>query len=290
MDIGKIGVKAYLERLSGRETGEFARKVEQLGYSVLWIPESAGMRSPFAHAAYLLSHTERLIVGTSISNIWLHEPFAMIDAARTLAELFDDRFILGLGVGHRPTMRQHGIDYDKPLTHMRQYLDRMSSEPYRALRPKTDPPILIAALLPKMIGLVAEKADGIIPAMVTVEHTARMRAALGPNKWICTQQAALLEHDPAQARVEGRKFTGNVRLPNYQRSLRAVGFTDEDFNNGGSDRLVDAVVAWGSASDIRARIEAHYRAGANHVCITYRETWGPDSRGMRTLEALAPGR
>src|SRR6266852_2802426 len=152
MDLGPLGVDALTDSITGAELAKFARKVENLGYSALWFPEAFG-RDPFALAAHLLTTTEKLIVGTAIANVWKREPMAMIGAARTLAEIFPDRFVLGIGVSHGPMMSRVGINYAKPLAFMREYLTRMKSAPYGAPRPKAEPPVLIAALLPKMLRL-----------------------------------------------------------------------------------------------------------------------------------------
>ncbi|HEY6420811.1 MAG TPA: TIGR03620 family F420-dependent LLM class oxidoreductase [Candidatus Binataceae bacterium] len=293
MDLRRLGVFAITESMAGSQISGFARKVEKLGYSVLWFPEAFG-RDPFALAAHILTSTDRLVVGTGIANVWKREAVTMIGAARTLAELFPDRFILGIGVSHAPMMAQLGIKYAKPLTYMRDYLAAIRSAPYTAPRPKADPPIVIAALMPKMVQLAASETNGTFPVYITPEQTARMRAAIGPEKWICVQQVAMLETDPSKARRAARTIIAfYLGLPNYLQSLRSLGFDDADFGAGGSDRLVDAMIAWGDESRLRERIAAHHKAGATHVCVTLvksegsaRERAMPDERA---LEALAPG-
>jgi probable F420-dependent oxidoreductase len=292
MDLRNLGVFAVTEGMAGAQITAFARKVEKLGYSALWFPEAFG-RDPFALASHLLSVTERLVVGTGIANVWKREPVTMVGAARTLAELFPDRFVLGIGISHGPMMAQLGINYAKPVSYMRGYLARMKSAPYTSPRPKSDPPIVIAALLPKMLELAAAETSGIFPVYVTPEHTARMRSAIGPDKWICVQQVAMLESDKDKAHRAARAVIAfYLTLPNYLKSLRAMGFDDSDFKDGGSDRLVDAMVAWGGERALRDRIEAHYKAGATHVCVTLVRTAGsPLERAQpdeRALEALAP--
>jgi probable F420-dependent oxidoreductase len=292
MNLGTLGVDAFLDSVAGTDLAKFARKIERLGYSALWFPEAFG-RDPFALAAHLLTVTEKLVVGTAIANVWKREPVAMLAGARTLAELFPGRFVLGLGVSHAPMMSRVGINYTKPLSFMRDYLARLKEAPYAAARPSSEAPIIVAALLPKMLKLVAAETDGTLPTYVTPERTAQIRAELGPVKWICVQQVSMLEKDAAKARASIRGLIAfYLGLPNYLKSFRLMGFDDSDFAGGGSDRLVDAMVAWGDEQAIRDRVDAQYKAGATHVCVTpirsdgsARERATPDARA---LEALAP--
>ena len=179
---------------------------------------------------------------------------------------------------------------------MRDYIARMKAAPYTAPRAKSDPPMVIAALMPRMLQLAAAETNGTFPVYITPEQTARMRAALGADKWICVQQVALLEKDPAKACRAGRKVLAfYLTLPNYLSSFRRMGFGDADFADGGSDRLVDGLIAWGDEQAIRQRVAAHYKAGATHVSLTVVPAEGsslertilPDEHA---LEALAPGR
>lgn len=295
MDLKTSGAFALTDSMTGGQLTAYVRKVEQLGYSSFWFPEAFG-RDPFALAAHILSVTNRIVVGTGIANVWKREPIAMMGAARTLAELYPDRFVLGIGVSHGPMMAQLGIKYDKPLSFMREYIARMKTAPYTAPRAKADPPIVIAALMPKMLQLAAVETNGTFPVYITPEQTARMRASIGPDKWICIQQVALLEKDAAKARRAARKVLAfYLQLPNYLSSFRSMGFGDADFAGGGSDRIVDGLIAWGEEQAIRERVKAHYSAGATHVCLTVVPSEGaslertilPDEHA---LEVLAPGR
>jgi probable F420-dependent oxidoreductase len=290
MEIGKLGAWFFLDSMSAQETADFARKVEQLGYSALWIPEAVG-REPFAHAGYLLSRTERLAIATGIANIWARDAMTMAAGAKTLAELSAGRFALGIGVSHEPLVaRLRGHNYDKPYSYMREYLAKMKGALYKAVPPKEDPPVLLAALHPKMLKLAATEARGTHTYFVPPEHTAKARGLLGPGPWICAEQAIILDTDAATARRVAREYmkTYVPRLPNYTRNLRNLGYVDEDFANGCSDRLVDAIVAWGTAEKIRERIEAHYKAGATHVCLLPLRSDGKPLPDLRALEALAP--
>lgn len=288
MDIGKIGVWAMLESMTASESLEFAREIEKRGYGALWIPEGPG-RDPFSHAAYLLSHTERLVIATGIANIWARDAIAMASAARTVSEISDGRFILGIGVSHKPVVANRGHSYDKPYSLMRQYLPRLK-EGLKSSAMTSQIPILIAALHPKMLDLVASEADGTHPYFVPPEHTARVRAQIGSRPWICVEQAVILEADAAKARSAARQHMSFyvTNLPNYRNNLKALGYGDADFQNGCSDRLVDAIVAWGMESKIRERIQAHVAAGATHVCIQALRPDNPSLPDVRALEALAP--
>jgi probable F420-dependent oxidoreductase len=288
-----MGAFALTDSMTATQLTELVRRVEKLGYGSFWFPEAFG-RDPFTLAAHILTVTDRLVVGTGIANVWKREPITMIGAARTLAEMFPDRFILGIGVSHGPMMAQLGIRYEKPLAFMRDYLERMKAAPYSAPRPQADPPIVIAALMPKMLQLATTETSGTFPVYITPEQTARMREAMAPDKWVCVQQVAILEHDAAKARRTARSVLAfYLTLPNYLRSFRQMGFNDADFADGGSDRLVDGLIAWGNEKSIRDRVTAHYRAGATHVCLTLvpaAAATGERSLPVdeRALEALAP--
>jgi len=295
MDIGKLGVWFFLDAMTAPQSAAYAQKVEKLGYSALWIPEAVG-REPFPHAAYLLTKTQKLILATGIANIWARDPMTMAAAARTLAELSESRFALGIGVSHAPLVaRLRGHDYAKPYSYMKEYLGKMKkalNEPtmYQSVKPKEDPPILLAALHPKMVALAATQAQGTHTYFVPPEHTAKVRAAMGKEAWICAAQAVILEGDAAKARKAARAYmkTYVPRLPNYTNNLRLLGWKDEDFADGCSDRLVDAIVAWGNEDQIRGRIAAHHQAGATHVCILPLRADGAPQPCERATDALAP--
>jgi probable F420-dependent oxidoreductase len=290
MDIGKVGVWFFLDAMPAAESAEFAKKVEKLGYRVLWIPEAVG-REPFAHAAYLLSHTERLSIATGIANIWARDPMTMAAASKTVAELSGGRFILGIGVSHQPLVTGvRGHNYDKPYSYMKEYLPKMKNALYLAPQPKEPVPVVLAALHPKMLALSAAEANGTHTYFVPPEHTAKARAQIGPTAMLCAAQAVILETDATKARTAARAYmkTYVPRLPNYTNNLKALGWADKEFENGCSDALVDAIVAWGSEDKIRDRIDAHLKAGASHVCflpIRSDDALKPD---LRAIEAFAP--
>jgi probable F420-dependent oxidoreductase len=218
MDFGSVGVWANLTAISAPETVAFAKAVEKWGYTALWVPEGGGGRDPFAHAAYLLCHTEHLTLATGIANIWIRDPLAMCSASHTVAELADGRFVLGIGVSHQPTVTDRGHTYTKPYSFMKEYLARLKESIYRGIPPKQPVPIVIAALHPKMVELAARETNGTHPYFVPPEHTAKLRAQIGPRSWICVEQTVLLESDSTRARAAARRFMSNYvpRLPNYQ--------------------------------------------------------------------------
>lgn len=290
MEIGKLGVWFFLDGMSAGQSAQFAQKVEKLGYGALWIPEAVG-REPFPHAAYLLSKTEKLVLATGIANIYARDAQTMAAASKTVAELSDGRFLLGIGVSHRPLVTNlRGHSYDKPYSYMKEYLPKMKSALYRAPAPKGEVPVLLAALHPKMLQLAATQANGTHTYFVPPEHTAKVRGAIGKDALICAAQAIILETDPAKARRAAREYmkTYVPRLPNYTNNLKNLGWADKEFENGCSDRLVDAIVAWGTETQIRSRIDAHLKAGANHVCILPLRSDDAQLPDERSLEALAP--
>jgi probable F420-dependent oxidoreductase len=293
MELSKtLGVIFNIEVMRGGPAAQFARRIEKLGYSALWYGEGVSGRDPFVIGGHLMANTEKLLIGTSIINVWKRSPIAMVGSAKGLTEIYGPRFILGLGVSHRSYMERYGFRFDKPLTYMREYLAQMKAARYFAPRPREDPPILLGAVRPKMMQLAAEQADGVLPANCGTALTARARAVVGPAKWVCSSVVVIFESDPATARAASREFLKfYFRLENYRRNWRLFGFDEADLADGGSDRLVDALVAWGDEARIRKHIDEHYQAGATHVLIYPARTDGnalmPEER---TLDALAPAR
>ena len=262
--------------------------MEDLGYGALWFGEAAG-REALTNAGMLLAGTRRLVIATGIANIYARDAVAMAAGQKTLAEAYLNRFLLGLGVSHAPLVEQlRGHRYEKPVATMRAYLDAMDQAPYRSVLPPTKPLRVLAALGPKMLKLSGERADGAHPYNVNPEHTAQAREILGPNAYLCPEQAVVLETDPDKARQIGRAFLGlYLTLPNYANNFLRLGFDESDFKDGGSDRLIDAIIAWGDLNTIRNRIHAHHSAGADHVCIQVL-TADPKALPLREWRELAP--
>jgi probable F420-dependent oxidoreductase len=289
MQLGKLGVWTWLDNLSGPEVAEFAHRIEGWGYGALWLPEAIG-RDPFALLGYLAAETERIVLATGIANIYARDAVTMHALHKTVADLSDGRFILGIGVSHgRLVAGVRGHEYGKPVTTMRGYLEKMASALYQAREPKEEAPIVLAALRPRMLELAAEKTRGAHPYFVPPEHTARAREILGEGPWLCPEQMVLRETDASKARAIARaQMAIYLGLPNYQNNLKWLGYDDADFQDGGSDRLVDAIVAWGDEETIRARVQAHWDAGADHVCIQPFRPDGEMGPDLALLEALAP--
>ncbi len=290
MELGKVGMWFFLDAMPAPQSAEFAQKVEKLGYQTLWIPEAVG-REPFPHAAYLLTKTSRLNIATGIANIYGRDPMTMSAASKTVAELSGGRFLLGIGVSHKPLVSNlRGHSYDKPYSYMKEYLPKLKGALYQAPAPKEPVPIVLAALHPKMLALCAEETQGTHTYFVPPEHTAKVRAQIGPKPWICVEQKVILSTDATAARTAARFFmkTYVPRLPNYTNNLKNLGWADAEFENGCSDRLVDAIVAWGTETQIQDRIQAHLKAGATHVCIQPLRTDMAPLPDERAMEALAP--
>jgi probable F420-dependent oxidoreductase len=289
--LGRLGVWTWLDGLGPAEAVAFARDLEALGYSTLWLPEAIG-RDPFATIGFLGGQSERLVFATGIANLYARDAVATNALANTLGNLTGGRFVLGLGVSHAHLVSGvRGHAYGKPVATMRAYLEAMEKALYRAPGPPTPVPVLLAALRPKMLALAAERAQGAHPYLVPPEHTARAREILGREAVLAPEQKVLLQTDPAKARAVARQAIAiYLGLPNYQNNLKWLGYVDRDFADGGSDRLVDALVAWGDEDAIRARIQAHYDAGADHVCIQPLDPDGKPVPHRRVLELLAPAR
>jgi probable F420-dependent oxidoreductase len=289
--LGRLGVWTWLDGLGPAEAVAFARDLEALGYSTLWLPEAIG-RDPFATIGFLGGQSERLVFATGIANLYARDAVATKALANTLGNLTGGRFVLGLGVSHAHLVSGvRGHAYGKPISTMRAYLEAMEKALYRAPGPPTPVPVLLAALRPKMLALAAERAQGAHPYLVPPEHTARAREILGREAVLAPEQKVLLQTDPAKARAVARQAIAiYLGLPNYQNNLKWLGYVDRDFADGGSDRLVDALVAWGDEDAIRARIQAHYDAGADHVCIQPIDPDGKPVPHRRVLELLAPAR
>lgn len=269
MDIGRVGIWTFhLDLVPSRQAQEHVSELADLGYGAVWIPEAVG-REALTSAAVLLAGSHDIVVATGIASIWARDAVAMSAAHKTLTEAYPDRFLLGMGVSHQSLVSGlRGHDYTKPLTTMRTYLDAMDSALFMAVGPSTEPVRVLAALQPKMLELAATRAAGACPYFVPLEHTAFARETMGEGPLLAVEQAVVLETDPTKARAIARTHTSiYVSQPNYCNNLRRFGFTDEDFADKGSDRLVDAIVAWGDLDTVVARVKAHHDAGADHVCV-----------------------
>jgi len=290
MQLGKLGVWAPMDVLSAAEGALFAQRVEGWGYAALWLPESRG-RDVLVHSSWLLANTKSLIVAPGIANIYARDPMAMANGQRALAEQSGGRFLLGIGVSHAPTVvGLRGHTYGKPVTTMRAYLQGMQAAPYLAPDPPERPLTIVAALGPRMMALSGELADGAHPYNVPPEHTAEARSILGSGKLLCPEVWVLLETDATAARSAARQaLAPYMRLDNYVNNWRRIGFGDDELAGGGSDRFIDANVAWGTEEAIRKRIQEHWDAGADHVCVQSIHPDGTRRPDEKVLGLLAPG-
>lgn len=269
IDLGRVGLwTGALDQLPSSEAVEWVAEADELGYGAMWIPETVG-RDPFITAALLLAGTPGIKVATGIANIYARDPMTMANTQRSLDEAFPSRFLLGLGVSHHTLVswvRKH--DYSKPLSFMRDYLERMDKALFKAVGPEERPETVLAALGPKMLELSATAAAGAHPYFVPPEHTAIAREALGADALLYPEQMVVLESDPDTARSIARKHMSvYLGLPNYANNLIRLGYEADELADGGSDRVVDAVVAWGGVDAAAERVQAHFDAGADHVCV-----------------------
>jgi len=266
MKLGRLGVWYPVDRLDAQGCAQFAARVEANGYSALWYPESRGYET-FAIAGFLLGATQRLILGSSIANIYARDAFTSRRGMISLNALHGDRFILGLGVSHRPMVEGvRGHDYGKPVPVMRAYLDALQGKEEGA----ADWPVALAALGPLMLKLSRDRTLGALPYNVTPKHTAEAKAILGPGKMLAVEQKVCY-----------------MTLENYRNNWLREGFTEAELADGGSDRFIDAMVLHGDAAAIKAGLRAHFTAGATHVAL--QPVHGPEDWAQRdrTIAALA---
>ncbi len=270
--LGPVGIWSFaLQRMAARDEIEVAQQFEKLAYPATWIPESLGSKDVLVHAGLLLANTTKSVIATGIANIHARDPMAMANGAKALGEAYPDRFVLGIGVSHAPSVQMRGGDYANPLAQMTAYLDAMDAAQYAATVPEPPVPLVLAALGPRMLELAAARADGAHPYFVPVEHTPIARRRLGPEPCLATEITAVLTTDRSAGLRVARDFARHyLVLPNYANNLRRLGWTDEDIANDGSDRLIDAVVAIGDVDAIVGRVRAHLDAGADHVCVQVR--------------------
>jgi probable F420-dependent oxidoreductase len=266
---------------------EVAAEVEKLGYGTLWYGEAMA-REAFAQASIFLSSTSRLVVASGIANIWARDPMAMAAGGRTLAEAWPDRFILGLGVSHAPAVAARGHEYARPVSSMRDYLDQMEQAAWRGPEAK-QPPMVLAALGPRMTALAAERTAGAYPYFTTDEHIELVRRQLGPEPFLAADLPVVLAPGRAEARTIGDSHTNQyLRTENYRNHLLRLGWKPEDLEPPGSDALFDAVMAWGGIATIRDRINARLGAGADQVVLNLitRDRSVPYFAELRALASL----
>jgi probable F420-dependent oxidoreductase len=240
-----------------------ASELEDLGYTALWFPDAGG--DVFAAVENLLQPTRNIVVCTGILNLWMHSASETVDAfARFKRTYGSHRYLVGIGISHAPTVEASQQRYDRPLARTSDFLDELDGAP----EPVGAEDRVLAALRPKMLELARDRSSGAHTYLVTPQHTELARRILGPDKLLLVEQAVSLETDPAAARAAGRShLEAYLPLPNYTNNWKRLGFTEDDLSAGGSDRLVDALVAWGDESAVTAHVQEHFVAGADHVCI-----------------------
>jgi probable F420-dependent oxidoreductase len=287
IDPGRLGLFAGpLNSQPTQTQREFIREVERLGYGTLWYGEALAQEA-FARGAIYLAATERLVIASGIANIWARDAAAMANGGRTLAEAWPGRFILGIGVSHAPLVRMRGHDYEKPYSAMREYLGAMAAAPWRG--PEVElPPIVLAALGPKMVGLAGEHTAGAYPYFSTAEHIREVRSILGPEPFLAADLPVVLARDQAAARTIGdRHLAFYLGSANYRNNLLRIGWSVADLQPPGSDALFEAIVAWGDLNRIGGKVRERFEAGADQVVLNIVPA-DPPALPLVELRQLAP--
>jgi probable F420-dependent oxidoreductase len=283
-----LGSMCFTDPLTPAQLTELAQH-RKIGLFGAVVPEALSYES-FSLGRFLLHETKTLIIATGIANIYARDATTAKWGQHTLAKLSGGRFLWGLGISHVPRVEDlRGHRSGKPLATMRAYLDAMDKAAATAPPLEDPPPTVLAALGPGMTVLAAARTAGAMPYNVTPEHTARTRALRGPDKWLCVEQKILLVQDPAKAREIARQTMAfYMPLPNYRNNWLRLGFSEDDLADGGSNRFLDAMVAWGEKSAVQKRIQEHFEAGASHVCIQGLHPDGQPRPDLNALAALAP--
>ncbi len=260
----KLGVLFNTDRLDRHQFLDYACRIDELGFESLWLPELF-TRDPFAASAYLLANTQQVTLATGIANVYGRDATATVSAASTLAEMSDGRFLLGLGVSNAGLAKARGHAWQNPVVTLTDYLVAMAKVKLTTHQAPFE--THVAAHGPKMLGVAAALADGANTYLMPTEHAVVAREAIG-DKDLNTMLFCLADENPETARDTARRAIAYyVGLDYYHRAWRTFGFGAEDFAGGGSDRLIDSVVAWGSVSDIKERIDQQHRAGATRVVV-----------------------
>jgi probable F420-dependent oxidoreductase len=256
MTLGKFGIWTSYRSIGEENAGAAAKLIEELGFDVVWLggsPQVPALRP-------LLEATERIVAATGILNVWRSEPRQVASDFAALSADFPDRVLVGIGIGHPEATDR----YAKPMSAMKAFLDGLDSAD-SPLPPKHR---CLAALRPRMLGLSAERSLGAHSYFVPVEHTRVAREELGRGPLLAPELACVLDDDDTSGRAKAREYARlYLGLTNYTGNLLRVGFTDDDIADGGSNRLIDAVVPHGTPEQIAQIVDQHLDAGADHVCL-----------------------
>ena len=257
-DLGKVGIWSLELRFrDASEANDVAAELDELGFGALWIPGGID-GEVLPDVAQRLSATKRMVIATGILNLWKHEPTDVAAWYKGLSDDHKNRVMLGIGISHGPII---GEAWAKPIAKTRSFLDGLEASGMEMDH------TCLAALGPKMMALSGERTAGAHPYLVSPEHTAEARAILGPDKLLMPEQGVIMEEDPVKARELGLQALTHYRLlPNYRNNWKRLGFTEDEIENV-SDRLFDALFAWGGTDKIVDRVKAHHDAGADHVCL-----------------------
>jgi probable F420-dependent oxidoreductase len=262
VNVGRVGIWAVSGSWQGPAGAEAAAELDELGFGALWLGRSSG---DLRAVTDLLEVTRRLVVATGIVNVWTEPAGPAAQAFAAASRAYPDRVLLGIGAGHKHMVEAAtGQQYERPYHRVESYLDELDA---------AEPPVprdgrALAALGPRMLALAGRRSLGAHPYLVTPEHTRLAREILGPGPLLAPEQTVVLELDPDKARTAARQMVSRYFItPNYTNNWLRLGFDPDDFAGAGSDRLIDALVAWGDVETVRARVDEHHQAGADHVCV-----------------------
>ena len=288
----------WTEGTNGTELVENVKRLEKLGYEELWLPEIFG-REPFATAGFLLAQTNKIKVSSGIANVYAHDADCAAQAANTLSEFSGGRFTLGLGVSHPILVEPRGHTWEMPVPKMKKYLDRISEAPIMSPKADVKAPVVIAGHGPGLQKVAADKADGLFLFLQTTETVKNARAIIGPDKHLPVAVRCVLDSNPETARELARRACAfYISRPPYHKVWSSVGFDESDWAEGGSDRLIDAICAWGDAATIKAKLQTFVDAGATQIVVypcNKDEDYDPENAmsliwNWELYEALAPAK
>ncbi len=294
--MSRIGLLQFTDGVDGATLTQHAQRLEQLGYDTLWIPEVFG-REPAATCGWLLARTEKLRVCSGIFNVYARDAHAAAQIGNTLSEFSGGRFTLGLGVSHPVLVEPRGHVFEPPARKMRQYVSAVRGVQVDGCQAPVPAPIVLAGHGPKLMQVAADLADGLFLYLQPAQQIAQARKLLGPDKEIHAVVRTVRSTNATEARRVARSALGfYMQLPAYHRAWTAAGFNAQDFENGGSDRLIDTVAPWGDETQLRAVLQSYFEAGASHVSlypIHPDDDYQPGKAGgllwdWPTLEMLAP--